>query len=222
MGVIYLRTNRINGKKYVGQATTKRFKERQYKWKCLSQPYSGEVINRARAKYGIDNFDFEILKECNDDELDYWEKYYIKELNTKVPNGYNLTDGGGGISGYSCPPRTEEWRKRNSEANKGKKRSQETRRKISEGHKGLVRSQETRKKMSKSKLGIKFSNEHLDNLIEKCGKCVLQIDKVTNEIIAEFRSMHEASKTIGLSYTNISACCRGEQKTSGGFKWQYK
>lgn len=57
---------------------------------------------------------------------------------------------------------------------------------------------------------------------EKRRKCVLKIDKVTNEIIAEFRSMNEASKTIGLSYTNISACCRGEQKTSGGFKWQYK
>lgn len=221
MGVIYLRTNRINGKKYVGQATTIRFKERQYKWACLSQPYSGEVINRARAKYGIDNFGFEILKECDDKELDYWEKYYVKELNTKVPNGYNMTDGGEGTSGYSYP-RTEEWRKRNSEANKGKKRSEETKRKISEGHKGLVRSQETRKKMSKSKLGIKFSNEHLDNLIEKCGKCVLQIDKVSNEIIAEFRSMHEASKTIGLSYTNISACCRGQQKTCGGYKWRYK
>ena len=229
MGVIYVRPNLINGKKYVGQATD--LKERQSKWNCLTQPYAGPAINAARAKYGLEAFDFEILKECEDDELDYWEKYYIKELNTKVPYGYNMTDGGGGTSGYIFSL-TEEQKKKISEANKGKTpwnkgkhHSEETKRKISEAQKGKKlppRSEEYRKKMSKSKLGIKFSNEHLDNLIEKCGKCVLQIDKVTNEIIAEFRSMHEASKTIGLSYTNISACCRGEQKTSGGYKWQYK
>ena len=101
MGVIYLRTNKVNGKQYVGQVTTKRFKARQNKWKSNSYRYAGKAINNARAKYGIDAFDFEILKECDDKELDFWEMYYIKELNTKVPNGYNMTDGGEGRSGSS-------------------------------------------------------------------------------------------------------------------------
>ena len=194
MGVIYVRPNLINGKKYVGQATTKRFKERQYKWKNLNNPYAGPAINRARAKYGIDNFGFEILRECNDDELDYWEKYYIKELNTKVPYGYNLTDGGGGTSGYIFSL-TEEQKKKISEALKGRKLSEETKDKISKKKKGIP--------------NIKLS------------KPVLQIDKNTNKVIAEFPSMAEVERQLGFSQGNISNCCLGKRKTYKGFIWKY-
>lgn len=147
MGYIYLRTNKINGKKYVGQVTTKRFKARQNKWNNLNQPYAGNVINNARKKYGIDAFDFEILKECKDEELDYWEKYYIKELNTKVPNGYNMTDGGE-ASWVKGKHLSEEWKRKIGEGNKGKKRSTEAKRKWSEAHKGKHLSEEHKKKIS--------------------------------------------------------------------------
>ena len=157
MGVIYLRPNLINGKKYVGQATD--LEERQNRWKCLTQPYAGPAINAARAKYGIDNFGFEILKECEDEELDKWEKYYIKELNTKAPFGYNLTDGGGGKSGFTV---SEETRKKMSEAQKGEKHhmygkhlSEETRNKLSEAHRGKKITEEMRKKMSEAHKGEK-------------------------------------------------------------------
>ena len=192
MGVIYVRPNLINGKKYVGQATD--LKIRQNNWKCLTQKYAGEAINNARAKYGIDNFGFEILRECEDEELDYWEKYYIKKLNTKVPYGYNMTDGGDGKNG--CPV------------------SEETKRKISEGHKGLVRSQETRKKMSEKKKGI-------PNI--KLSKPVLQIDKNTNQVIAEFPSVREIERIFGYSNQNISACCneKPHHNSAYGYIWKY-
>ena len=163
MGYIYLRTNKINGKKYIGQVTTKRFKARQNKWNNLNLPYAGNVINNARKKYGIESFGFEILKECEDEELDYWEKYYIKELNTKVPYGYNMTDGGGGTSGFTV---SEETKKKMSEKmkgktawNKGKKLSEEHKIKISEWKKGKHRSEETKQKISKGKKGKKLSDE---------------------------------------------------------------
>ena len=191
MGVIYVRPNKINGKKYVGQATD--LEVRQYKWACLSQPYAGPAINRARAKYGIDAFDFEILKECEDEELDYWEKYYIKELNTKAPYGYNLTDGGGGMSGYTL---SEEHKKKLSEALKGIKRLEETRKKLSENHKG------------------KYNT--------KCSKSVLQIDKNTNQVIAEFPSMMEVERQLGYSKGNICQCCNGKRKSAYGYIWKYK
>ena len=197
MGVIYLRTNKINGKKYVGQVTTKRFKARQNKWNNLNLPYAGNVINNARKKYGIDAFDFEILKECEDEELNKWEMYFIKELNTKVPYGYNMTDGGDGCPGYI---HSEETKKKISESHKGKKHP----------NYGKHRSEETRKKISEARTNGKKS------------KPVLQINKDTNEIITEYPSLREVERQTGFNNSSISQCCRGKYKTCGGFKWQYK
>ena len=189
MGYIYLRTNKINGKKYVGQVTTKRFKARQNRWNNLNQPYAGNVINAARAKYGIEAFDFEILKECEDEELDYWEMYFIKELNTKAPYGYNLTDGGDGMSGFTV--------------------SSETKKKMCEAHKG-----------KKNHMYGKHHSEKRKDINGKLSKQVLQIDK-TNKIIAEFPSIMEVERQLGIAHSNISKCCKGKYKTCGGFKWQY-
>ena len=194
MGVIYLRTNKVNSKKYVGQVTTRCFKKRQKEWDNLNQPYAGVVINAARAKYGIEAFGFEILKECNDEELDYWETYYIKELNTKAPYGYNLTDGGNATKGYT---HTEETRKKLSEAQKGKEswfkgkhlseehkkkiseaqkgeknhmygkhHTEEHKKKLSEALKGIKRSDETKRKMSETRKGRKMSQETKNKLSE--------------------------------------------------------
>ena len=167
MGVIYLRTNKVNGKKYVGQVITRRFKARQNKWKNPKYHYAGKAINAARAKYGIEAFDFEILKECDDKELDFWEKYYIKELNTKVPYGYNMTDGGD-ASWVKGKHLSEEWKRKIGEGNKGKKRSTELIRKIVEAHKGKHLSEEhkkkisisTKKSLSSTETRIKMSEAH--------------------------------------------------------------
>lgn len=102
MMCVYLRTNTVNGKQYVGQ--TKDFKQREYDWKSTKSSYAGAYIDNARRVYGIENFTVEILKECTtQDELNEWEVYYINKYNTKRPNGYNLTDGGGGTIGYKMP-----------------------------------------------------------------------------------------------------------------------
>lgn len=251
MGVIYLRPNLINGKKYVGQATN--LEVRQRTWNNLNIPYAGKAINAARAKYGIDNFGFEILKECEDEELDYWEKYYIKELNTKVPYGYNMTDGGE-ASWVKGKHLSEEWKRKIGEGNKGKKRSTEAKRKWSEAHKGKHLSEEhkkkisisvkkslssieTRIKMSESRKGEKhwlYGKHHTEETRKKLSeakkgipniklsKPVLQIDKNTNEIIAEFLSISEAQRQLGYNQSGISNCCLGKRNTAYGFKWRYK
>ena len=251
MGVIYLRPNLINGKKYVGQATN--LEVRQRAWNNLNQPYAGNVINNARKKYGIESFGFEILKECKDEELNYWEKYYIKELNTKVPYGYNMTDGGES-SWVKGKHLSEEWKRKIGKGNKGKKRSTETKRKWSESHKGKHLSEEHKKKisisvkksLSSTETRIKMSEAHkgekhwfygkhhseetkqkiskgkkgIPNI--KLSKPVLQIDKNTNEVIAEFPSIMEVQRQLGYKQGNISMCCNGNRKTCGGFIWQYK
>lgn len=219
MGYIYLRTNTVNGKKYVGQASTKNFRLRQNNWKCLTQKYAGTAINNARKKYGIDAFGFEILKECDDKELGYWEKYYIKELNTKIPYGYNMTDGGES-SWIKGKHHSEETKRKISEGHKGLTFSEEHKKKISEWHKGKTpwnkgkpHSEETRRKMSEARIGV--SNF-------KLAKPVLQMNKHTNEIIAEFSSTMEVERQLGFNHSNISACCLGKIKSAYGFKWKYK
>jgi group I intron endonuclease len=113
MGYIYLRKNLSNGKCYVGQ--TKDIERRNNDWNNLNWRYGGILIERARAKYGADGFSFEILKECGDDEMNYWEKYYVKLYNSKKPYGYNSTDGGDSI--YEI---TEETKAKMAAAKRGK------------------------------------------------------------------------------------------------------
>lgn len=88
--IIYKLTNEINGKIYVGQ-TTRTLEERFNAHKYCNTSYIGKAIH----KYGAKNFKKEILAECDTiEELDELEIYFIAKLNSKAPNGYNLTDGG--------------------------------------------------------------------------------------------------------------------------------
>ena len=68
----------------------------------------------------------------------------------------NMTFGGEGVSGIK---RSEEHKKKISEANRGRKRSEETRKKISEGNKGKKQSEEAKRKISKVNKGRKRSEE---------------------------------------------------------------
>ena len=90
--LIYKITNLINGKMYVGKTKRTlavRFDEHARKGKFL--------IGKAICKYGKENFRPEIIATCETvEEANGLEKYWIKTLNCKVPNGYNLTDGGDG------------------------------------------------------------------------------------------------------------------------------
>ena len=56
----------------------------------------------------------------------------------------------------------------------------------------------------------------------KKSKPLFQINKYTNEVIAEFPSTMEVKRQLGFSCANISACCLGKLKSAYGFKWKYK
>ena len=71
-----------------------------------------------------------------------------------------------------------------------------------------------------SHYGTRFERIFKKTTNGKCSKPVLQIDKNTNEVIAEFPSMAEVERQLGIS--NVSNCCTGKQKTCGGYKWQFK
>lgn len=62
---------------------------------------------------------------------------------------------------------------------------------------------------------------HNERLAKTQGKPIQQFTR-DGKIIAEFWSMHEADRKLGITFKNISACVRGKRKTAGGYIWKYK
>lgn len=115
-GYVYLTTNLINNKKYVGQHRSEKF-DPNYKG-------SGKRLKNAIKKYGIENFNTVLIEECVDKvDMDNKEKYYISACNAVIDdNYYNIALGG---SGAQVLFQTPETKRKISLANKGKKRTEE-------------------------------------------------------------------------------------------------
>lgn len=119
-GIIYMHTNKLNGKKYIGQTTktlNARLKEH------LKEMIKGSNLpfHRALKKYGIENFVSEIIDTANNQkELNEKEIKWIAHFNTYKGKGYNCTIGGEGYKAFG-------------EKNHfyGKKHTEETKEKIS-------------------------------------------------------------------------------------------
>ncbi len=165
-GYIYLTTNLINNKKYIGMHKSSVF-DPNYKG-------SGKILRKAINKYGWDSFKVEILKECMTpeelykEESDYINKY--NALNSK--EFYNLKEGGNGgwkVNGISVKKGvkiSEEGRRNISNAHKGKRYTEAQ----AKAHKGLLAgeknpfygktfSDEARKQMSKIRKGRFWVNK---------------------------------------------------------------
>jgi group I intron endonuclease len=86
---VYITTNLVNKKQYVGDHSTNNLKDRRYIG-------SGQLIIKAIKKYGKKNFKCEILEffSTKQKAFDAQEKY-INEYSTLVPNGYNISPKGG-------------------------------------------------------------------------------------------------------------------------------
>ena len=150
-GVIYLLLNTINGKMYVGQTTNLR--KRISEHKCGDQ-----YVDRAIRKYGWENFRCCVIKKCaSKAEMDTWEKFFIILLNTKSPNGYNLTDGGEGIVGLK---RTPEHNAKIGDALRGIPKSPEHVAKVAAAHTGKTLSPEHCAKIGETLRGVPKTLEH--------------------------------------------------------------
>ena len=91
MAFIYVITNDINGKQYVGKTNNsiaKRFKEHIKDGK--RERYEKRPLYSAMNKYGIEHFHIEGLEECSAEESAEREKYWIAKLDTYGHNGYKI------------------------------------------------------------------------------------------------------------------------------------
>lgn len=170
LGYIYKFTNNVNGKTYVGKSYDA--VDRYHKHMYLVRSNSGYVLHKAMRKYGVESFSFELVFVVLDYDKDgsEFEMLFIEEFKS-FGQGYNLTVGGEGVKGIK---HSEETCQKNREAhtgarnpNYGKPRSEETKRKISEANKGRLRGplpEETKVKMSEAHKGKKKSKDHCKSL----------------------------------------------------------
>lgn len=128
----------------------------------------------------------------------------IHLLGTLVPRGYNLTEGG--RSGY----KSEETKKKMSEAAKGEKNHNYA--------KKLPDVQ--RKKLIDSITGEKNPNYKKTGVLHPKSKKIYQYD-LNDKYIRFFYSCTEAANFLEKSYVHISNCANGKRKTAYGFKWSY-
>lgn len=164
---IYSITNQINNKQYVGFHATN----------DLNDDYmgSGIAFHRALKKYGLENFEKEILENCNELNWREKEKFWVKKLDT-YRKGYNMTLGGEGTLGLKLSDNAKQKiaksktgnkipnnvRKKISHSlmgrstwNKDQNLSEEHKEKISKANKGRIKSQEEILKLSEAKKGSK-------------------------------------------------------------------
>jgi group I intron endonuclease len=161
MYAIYIITNSLNGKQYVG--ITNNLKKR---WAAHKRAATNAYLHRAIKQYGIDKFVFtHYASAFNKEAACDIERMLVVEHNTKAPVGYNMTNGGDGIIALvpesrakiaeANKNRTPEQRAKMSQKLTGTKLSEETKEKQRLKKIGSKRSEKTKAKMSKSLLGNK-------------------------------------------------------------------
>lgn len=184
IGYIYCITNKVNGKRYVGQ-TIRDYKTRwnEHINDLNKNKHCNEHLQYAWNNYGEENFEFTLLEtiECTQEELDELEKQYIREWNLlNHYYGYNIAEGGNG--GYLMAGKTEEEikeiRAKQSEANKQRwnNMTQEEKNQAVEHLKYEYRTEEQKKEHSRkvTEANIKFwstiSDERKKEIAEKISK----------------------------------------------------
>ena len=215
---IYKITNKINNKVYIGQSINM-----EQRWKKHQNSKDDFLIHKAINKYNIVNFEFTILEECPQSDLDEKERYWINYYNSQAPNGYNMIDGGSNGAGLA----------------KGKKVLQYD-------LKGNFIKEYSSAHQAELETGINYSSicaccreeiEHvkeyqwkylesnkiikpLNNVIINERK-ILQYD-LSGNLINIFSTMKEVSDKTGISKSIISKVCNHKGNTGGGFFWAFE
>lgn len=139
-GYIYLITDTLHNKQYIGQ-------HRGYK---LNNNYygSGKLILSIIKKYGTSILKREIIDYASSQkELSEKEIFYIKKYNTLSPNGYNLTLRVQGIDAYIPHEVSEELKQKRSENAKELWKNEEYKEKISKCRKEMWKNFEHKEKI---------------------------------------------------------------------------
>lgn len=168
MHFMYKITNQLDEKVYIGQTVDANKRWGTHKSFARNDDKPRQYIHHAIAKYGAENFTFEVIATCRTQEdADFIEDQLIQQYDSRnKEKGYNLKTGG------SHGEHSEETKQKQSEATYrqiAEKGHPATGRIVSEEEKELHRkarlenpieyTEELRQKMSEAHIGIKDSEE---------------------------------------------------------------
>ena len=239
-GFIYCIENQINHKKYVGQTSTtiaERFRNHLYSANHNWDTY----LYRAMRLHGAHNFViYELSMESSDSKeslqikLNELEKFYISELDTYAPNGYNMTEGGrifaepasrsvcmvsedGDVLGIYPSIREAGTSTGINETNI--QHACQTPYHYSTGFFWYYNDElktDVGENIGKQHRGVNNTKGH----VTYPGKPILMFSK-EGELLGEFASAAYAARVLDLSQGGISACCLHKRKSCGGYKWAF-
>ena len=229
----YLITNKINNNGYIG-ITTRSLSRRWYEHRFVANS-CGQLLGKAIKKYGEQAFEIMPIASAKTlENLKEVEKDLIIQFQTKVPFGYNLTDGGDGVFGFKHDPEqvkiladlrrgtkhSEETKQKMKIAHLGennhfygKNHTEEAKRKNAEAHMGKqamlgkTHSAETKEKIRQQRLGVPSKSGNRQGII------VATNILTGNEIILD--GAKEMIRN-GFSTGHVYKCVMGKRKTHNG------
>ena len=235
---IYMYTNKINGKRYVGQAVNFNVRHKKHIASSYNEKakYDYNVpFHNAIRKYGIENFKIKILAENipTQEKMNEYEVFFIKRYDTLCKNGKGYNIASGGSNGNKLAGKTEEEMKefgqKISKAKKGennpmygKHHSDETKQKLSDSW-----TKERKKEQSKVMKGENHPK----------AKRVAQYD-LDGNLIKIWDYAKQITDELGINHGSIISCCKfwkmncnkekwfkthknRPSRTAGGYIWRY-
>lgn len=199
MAFIYVITNDINGKQYVGKTNDtieNRYEQHlsdRKRRKCEKRP-----LYSAMNKYGVEHFSIEELEECSPEDAPGREAYWIDRLNN-YHYGYNATRGGEGKPIYDY-------------------------KQIADKYLELKNQKETALFFGCSADTVKIACLECKINTFQNGKPVAKIDKDTGEILQIYPSLSAASiDNCGTTKNRslIARVCQNQRPSAFGSKWSF-
>ena len=209
---IYLWTNLVNGKKYVGQTTC--FHRRMGTYR---HTYPNAYMERAVNKHGLDNFDITILeRDVPLDKLDEREQYWLDYYQSyDMDKGYNICKIASTTKGVT---HTEEWCQEHSEWLKDKWATDEDYRKFwhdkMSGENNYFYGKDFSGELNPM-YGKHHSQTTKDKLSKVIGKSVRCVE--TGDV---YTSITRAAQAVGVTRCVVSEALHKGYR-AGGYHWEF-
>lgn len=200
---IYFIQNIINSKFYIGQTSqslTRRFLDH-----CRKQS-NCHLLKNAIKKYGSENFKIIELDNANTQkEADSKEIFWIKELKSLVPSGYNLKTGGSAGKHHEITKKKIGRASIGNQYNKG--------RKLTNQHKSQI---------SKSLTGHKRNRDEILKTLSTKGCRSFSVYTLSGEYVGTWDVQTECAKELNIKVKRIGECLNGKGKYHKGYTFKFE